>query len=112
MADPATLRQILQVERDCLLRGALGKLSDLGQHKAAALSALTAGDMQSVPLLRVLLNEALANQVLLDAAHRGIRSALARIEAIRTAGKGLTAYDAQGRSVRHSQPTPEVERRA
>lgn len=112
MADPENLRLILAAERDCLLRGALAELPGLSQRKAAALEALANGGPRSHATLQSLRDMTAANQGLLDAAHMGVRAALARIDAIRAAGSGLTSYDARGRSVRHCPAVPDIERRA
>lgn len=112
MTDPRMLRRILQAERDCLRNGTLADLPALSRQKEDALQAIRGAGAKDLPALRALLAEAAANQQLLDAAQKGVRAALTRIEAIRAVGRGLTAYNAQGETVRHHQPEPGMERRA
>ncbi len=91
------MEDLLAEEHAVLLDGRLDALPALADRKVALLSRMPP---RQVPVhIRDL---ALANAALLDAAGRGIRSALDRVQSARMAGKTKT-YDARGR-VTHLTP--------
>ena len=112
MSDFHALSEVLAEEYRCLQAGRLTDLPGLTTRKEAMLIRILGAAALEVAQLAPLLSQARANHLMLDATMKGIRSALTRIEAIRTVGSGLTAYNAQGRTIRHQHGVSVIERRA
>ena len=87
----ADMEHLLSEERTLLFEGRLKELPALAERKVSLLASLP---HKSIP--RDILRLATENAGLLEAAGRGIRAALDRIEATRTALDTRT-YDAHGR---------------
>lgn len=109
------LRDILRLQdqlRQCLLAGRIDGLAPLvAQLEDAATAALDGARIEPAGLAE-LRRQARANEVLIGAAMKGVRAAAERLRALREAGKGLSVYTAEGRTVRHGPPAQGVERRA
>ena len=105
------LRDVLMAERDCLKSGDFGALGALAARKQIVAAGLANGAGDGVVLGR-LLAVAQENQRYIEAALKGVRSAQARLQAIRIAAAGMTSYTAQGRTMRLGQETSKVERRS
>lgn len=112
MSDLKGLRKLLEEERRLLLSCNLAELPALVSRKELALHALTQSAAPYGPDLAALRRDLAANQTLFEAALKGIRAALARLETIRTVTGGLNAYNAQGETVRHGQKPHTIEHRA
>ena len=108
--DPLTeLRALFQEERGLLLAGKLNGLVGLADRKAAVLPRLAGANAAA---LRGLQAQASENHRLLRAVQDGLRAAITRLAAIRTANEGLTSSAADGRTSPHGALTCKVERRA
>ncbi len=108
--DPHTeLRRLLQQERGLLLAGQLDRLPELALRKEVIAAQLAGAGASALQDLRSAAGE---NHRLLRAAQDGLRAALTRLAAIRTANHGLTSYAADGSSRHHAAATTTVERRA
>lgn len=108
------LRDILRLQeevRQCLLAGRIGGLAPLVAQLEAAAEALEGAQIGPAGLAE-LRRKAGANAALIGAAMKGVRSAAERLKALREAGKGLSVYTAEGRTVRHGGRAQGVERRA
>ena len=106
-ADPvADLECLLEDERRVILSGSWDALAPLAARKEAALAAL--GPVGPDRLRRALAR----NQALLLAAIEGVREALQRRAALRTARAGLVTYDARGLRAELPVAPPRVERKA
>jgi flagellar biosynthesis/type III secretory pathway chaperone len=94
MKELAALQDVLEAERAALLSGRLQDVIPLAERKLALI-----GSLQAIPGNRALPEDVSAsakrNAALLEAAARGIKSALARIEDIKSAAI-TTTYDARG----------------
>lgn len=112
-SDPAAgLDRLLEQEREALVSGDLARLPALIADKERLLAALERGAPPGAAALERLRARATANQVLLDAALRGVRAARARLETARSGGPALSTYDARGKAESHAPARPNVERRA
>ena len=92
--------RLLDLERDCLLKGDLAGVGDLiprKQHLATQLGTST-----SSTELQTIGTKALRNQRLLDAALEGINSAAARVRELGALRAGLDVYDRSGGRRRHT----------
>lgn len=108
------LRDILRLQdkvRQCLLAGRIGGLAPLVAQLEAATAALDGARIGPAGLAE-LRRQARVNAALIGAAMKGVRAATERLKALREAGKGLSVYTAEGRTVRHGPPAQGVERRA
>lgn len=106
------MEALLGAEREALLSGALGQLPALIAAKERLLPGLESAPPADAALAERLHRRAAANQVLLDAALKGLRAARERIETARAGGPPLSTYDASGRAERHAPTRPSVTRRA
>jgi len=105
----ARLRALLYTERTLLLTGRLGGLAGLTAQKETLQAELATANIAALRDLRSLAED---NRRLLQAAQDGLRAAIARLAAIRSARNGLTAYTADGNSHHHGLAVSQVERRA
>ena len=87
------LERVLTDERQLLLDGRIGDLPGLAERKVALLSGLGPDPSGAPPRI---VEMAEANGRLLEAAGRGLKSALRRIEEAKGAGTTRT-YDGRGR---------------
>jgi flagellar biosynthesis/type III secretory pathway chaperone len=111
--DPtAALRRLLKDERLALLSGDLAALPALIADKERLLGALGGGSAPDATALERLRYAAVGNQRLLEAALRGVSTARARLETVRSGGPALSTYNARGQSETHGTARPNVERRA
>lgn len=113
-SDPvAALERLLEQERAALLSGDLAQLPKFiaGKERLLLLLEQAAARPDAAALDR-LRARAMANQLLLDAALRGVRAARARLETARSGGPALSTYDARGKAESHAPARPGVERRA
>lgn len=106
MARRVDMERVLREERALLFDGKIEALPNLAKRKIDLLSRLDGQIMPAV--VRELASE---NAALLDAAGRGIRSVLDRIEAARNAGETRT-YDRGGRVRRLTNAPPATGTRA
>ena len=87
------MNTLLKTERDVLLGGDLGALTQIAREKEAMIPNVRALDPHAHARLRFVSNQ---NHALLGAAMRGLRSAIRRINAISGAGAPLQTYGANG----------------
>ena len=115
MTEIDELAAILTEERALLKTGRIAALAEAGARKAALVDRLLShpptGGAGRAALAR-LAAEARVNERLIGAALRGVQAAAGRLRAVRDAAAGLTAYTADGRSVRHTTRPGTVEKRA
>ena len=113
-ADPAAaLAGLLDDERAALLAGELARLPEFIAAKERLLSRLEgAANPPPAVSLDALRAKAQDNQLLLDAALRGVQAARARLDVARGGGPALSTYDAKGRAETHGGARPSFERRA
>ena len=90
---PYGLEELLDETREAALRGDLITLSRLAESIALSVTTSQDADRQEVARLGA---KARQTATLVDAAARGIRSALGRLDEI-ASGPTLTTYDATGR---------------
>jgi flagellar biosynthesis/type III secretory pathway chaperone len=110
-APAAQLLRLLDTERAALLAGDLGALPRFVADKEALIATLEGAAPYPATLDR-LRHAAASNQILLDAALRGMRAARERIEIARGGGPSLNTYDASGKAETRGTPRPSFERRA
>ncbi|WP_284165731.1 hypothetical protein [Frigidibacter sp. SD6-1] len=115
MTEIDDLTAILTEERALLKAGRIATLAEAGARKTELLDRLLAhppaGGAARAALAR-LAAEARVNERLIGAALRGVQAAVGRLKAVRDAVEGLTAYTADGKSVRHTTRPGTVEKRA
>lgn len=90
------LDELLEEERDTLLRGELAAMAGLSEQKEALIDLLNAMEPQRPGTLADLQNKVERNRVLLDGALEGIRKVATRLAALRHARRTLETYDAKG----------------
>lgn len=100
--------EILSEERDALLTGRYGQLSDITQKKTDLLGRLEDA-VRSAPRTRAvqrlvsrLIEASRYNEALLKAAREGLAIAKRRIAGIRKAGRGAVAYAEDGSTISSS----------
>ncbi len=107
------LNEILDEEREALLRGDLEKLSALLVPKETLIEAMNSIPQADLNAVRILDGKVRRNQALLDGALEGIRSVAHRMARLRDVKGALETYGADGK--RHDiplGPDSSVERRA
>lgn len=109
MKDFDALKLVLEAEREALLQGRVSDLAPLTRQKLELLESLSLrfGERGLPEDIKVL---AKRNAVLFESAARGIKSALTRVEDIRSA-MALATYDAKGGRQTLSVPSPQRETR-
>lgn len=107
------LERLLDRERQALIDGDLGRLSDLVERKQDLIdriNALGAVDGADLDQLR---RKVSRNQELLNSALDGIRAVAGRIAELRRVRRGLETYDRSGRKTCiETRARPNVEKRA
>ena len=91
------LDDLLECERETLLRGQLDAMADIAEEKERLIDALNALEPEEHPDLTDLQSKVARNQVLLDGALQGIRNVAARLAALRRIRRTLETYDESGR---------------
>lgn len=91
------LDDLLERERQALMKGDVDGVARLHDEKASLVDALNQFDAQEASELRDLNDKVLRNQLLLDTALDGIRSVARRLAAIRRVKQSLETYDEAGR---------------
>lgn len=108
-----SLDDLLEQERQALLKGNLDAISAILSQKEATLNqfpSLKGSQTENLATLRAKVSR---NQALLDSALRGIREVSDRMNALRRAQRSLETYDRGGnKSVVVTRPEHQVERRA
>lgn len=104
----AQLEQICGQEMTLIRAGRLDALGPLVARKQALAETLADADPAALAQVQDLLDR---NQMLLEAAIRGLRSARQRIAQIRGAGAGINSYDPNGQTRRIGASGMTVERR-
>lgn len=107
------LLNLVEEERNAVLWGDLDHVARVFERKSDLIEALNGMERADSADLEELRSRIERNQMLLEAAKRGARMALARLKSMRRSREMLTLYDAHGWSVDH--PTlghPTFERRA
>lgn len=107
------LSELLDQEREALLKGDLEKLGALLVPKEALIDALNVGPQPDSEAIRQLDRKVQRNQLLMDGALEGIRAVAARLAKLREVKGALETYGADGR--KRDLPSPvesSVERRA
>ena len=106
------LNDLLDAERQAILRGDLDPLVRIGPEKARLMQHLPGSTTDSAPVQR-LREKAGRNQELLIAVARGVKNAVRRLDAMKTQDISLKTYDRSGTSHRMaSKPQPSLEKRA
>lgn len=105
------LDDLLDRERQAILKGDLDRLVRLAPEKERLLGLLAGASADERRILR-LRQKADRNQELLRAVARGIRAARQRITRSRASAQDFKTYDKGGRSQKLSQPGKGVEKRA
>ncbi|MGR3621148.1 flagellar biosynthesis protein FlgN [Pseudophaeobacter sp.] len=95
------LDEILDQERQALVRGELDQIEALLSRKEAAISRLNAFEDLERAALNKVQTKVSRNQELLNSAMEGIRSVAARMTELRRVKKGLDVYDRTGRKARY-----------
>ena len=90
------LDDLLEAERDALLKGDLDAIAGLLERKECLIDALNDPELEAAPL-EGLQAKVTRNQALLDGALQGIRRAAARMAALRRVRRSLETYDEDGR---------------
>lgn len=106
-------RQLLALmarERDFLMAGDVANAARLGERKVRLLEKIeTAGaDPHQVSSIK---SAAARNQLLIEAAERGVKAAHARLRALRD-GVGVNIYSAQGQRQMITKPKTTLQKRA
>lgn len=91
------LDDLLEAERDALLKGDLQGLTRLAENKEQLIQSLNETDQTDLEMLSVLDSKVKRNQLLLDSALEGIRTVARRMSALRRIRASLDTYDASGR---------------
>lgn len=95
------LDEILDQERQALVRGELTQIEDLLSRKEAVIAQLNEfEDLEQATLSKVH-SKVSRNQELLNSAMQGIRSVASRMAELRRVKKGLDVYDSSGRKARY-----------
>ncbi len=96
-ATPAELSDLLDLEREALLRGDLEKLSVLLVPKEALIEAMNATQQTDVSAMMLLESKVKRNQLLLGGALEGIRAVSLRMAQLREVKGALETYGADGK---------------
>ena len=95
------LDEILDQERQALVRGELEKIESLLARKESIIGQLNAFEELERAELSKVQSKVSRNQELLNSAMQGIRSVAARMAELRRVKKGLDVYDRSGRKARY-----------
>ena len=107
------LSDLLDSEREALLKGDLERLAEMLEPKETLIEAINALPKENVNSLRRLDNKVKRNQLLLDGALEGIRAVATRMAELRQVRNGLETYGADGKKrTIELQDGPTLERRA
>lgn len=90
------LDDLLDAEREMLLKGELDMMAGIAGEKEILIDALNALEPERHPELGDLQSKVARNQVLLDGALQGIRKVARRLAALRRIRRTLETYDARG----------------
>lgn len=107
------LDNLLDVERDALLKGDLEALSIIVEDKERLIAALNETDMATTEELVPMNDKVRRNHILLEQALNGIRSVSRKLAELRESRKAFDTYDRLGQKNKiRSQDTTTVEKRA
>ena len=110
--DPVSrLRDLLDREYESLTSGRLDQLAGILSDKEKLYEALRS-DRPSAEMLSEIRSKAERNQHLIDAAARGIKAAIERLEQLASARSDLVTYDQSGRLSDTAAGSPTTRRRA
>ncbi|MBJ3763164.1 hypothetical protein ILP92_10450 [Maribius pontilimi] len=104
------LLKLLDRERDFLIAGDVANAARLGDLKARLLGKIETGpaDPEQISTIK---RAAARNRLLIEAAERGVKSAHARLRALRD-GVGVNVYSAQGQRQMITKPKTTLQKRA
>lgn len=91
------LSELLDAEREALLKGNLDKLNELLVPKEALIEAMNAVPQTDLTSMQMLDNKVKRNQLLLDGALEGIRAVAGRMAQLREVKGALETYGADGK---------------
>ncbi len=91
------LDDLLEAERDALLKGDLEKLTSMLSRKEALIDALNEDMQTDLPILQTLGKKVQRNQLLLDGAMVGIRNVAQRLAELRGLRGSLETYGSDGK---------------
>ncbi|MGC1497588.1 MAG: flagellar biosynthesis protein FlgN [Sulfitobacter sp.] len=91
------LDDLLEAERDALLKGDLEKLTSMLPRKEALIDALNEGIHTDLSTLESLDKKVRRNQLLLDGAMEGIRNVAQRLAELRRLRGSLETYGSDGK---------------
>lgn len=91
------LDDLLEAERDALLKGNLEKLTAMLPQKEALIDALNTGAHTDLSTLQSLDKKVQRNQLLLDGAMEGIRNVALRLAELRSLRGSLETYGSDGK---------------
>ncbi len=92
-----SLDELLEAERSALLKGEIGKISNLHDQKAELVEKLRVLDMQDRDEVVRLNDKITRNHALLSSALDGIRTVAQRLAEVRRVRENLDTYDESGR---------------
>ncbi|MFC6636284.1 flagellar biosynthesis protein FlgN [Sulfitobacter sediminilitoris] len=107
------LSDLLDTEREALLKGDLEKLNELLVSKEALIEAMNSTPQSDLSAMQMLDSKVRRNQLLMDGALEGIRAVASRLAKLREVKGALETYGADGK--KHdivALPDSSVERRA
>ncbi|MEP5731436.1 MAG: flagellar biosynthesis protein FlgN [Sulfitobacter sp.] len=91
------LHELLDAEREALLKGDLEKLNEMLSPKEALIDAIIDAELKDRAALEVLDTKVRRNQLLLDGALEGIRAVASRMAKLREVRGTLETYGADGK---------------
>lgn len=91
------LNDLLDAEREALLKGDLERLNDLLVPKEALIEAMNAIPQTDLSAMQTLNQKVKRNQLLLDGAMEGIRAVAERMTQLREVKGALETYGADGK---------------
>jgi len=93
----AKLETLLAEEQNALKSGKITQLPELDERKNQILMSLSPSEITDSETILKLREIAARNQALMDAAHKGVRAARERFEALVTAQKPMKLYGPNGK---------------
>jgi hypothetical protein len=107
------LSELLDAERNALLKGDLEKVTELLEPKEVLFGQIDGEKKHDIRVLKALDDKVKRNQLLLNGALDGIRTVTDRMAALRRVQTSLDTYSADGRKKEIAlRPSVSVERRA
>lgn len=106
------LDEILENEREFLLNGELGSLTELADEKERLLEALADHEAENRTAIEPIARKLKRNEELLSSALEGIRSVARKLAELRENRRALDTYDKTGRKKSVDTTKSSVEKRA